>query len=103
MRAWFMIGLTVMMVFVVLGCSESQPKKPMDAKTKALIDAHDGAYTWLECEEGFLREHRIWDEDFNYLHTADLVLNDAGIPTRCGDARINVKESVATGSLSGGV
>lgn len=103
MRAWFMIGLTVMTIFVLIGCTDPQPKKTMDAKTIALIEAHDGASTWLECEEGFLREHRIWSEDYDYLHTADLVLNDAGIPTRCGDARINVKESVATGSLSGGV
>lgn len=91
--------LIVPMLFI--GCTNDEPRNP---KFQALIDAHNGQTKWYECSEyGFLEEHFIWDTPSS--HNVYLVLNDANVPTRCNvkDTSIRVKESVATGVLSGDV
>ena len=93
--------LLFVLPLIFLGCSKSES---MDPKLQALIDAHDGQTTWFECNDvGFLEEHNIWRSPQH--HAVRLIKNDANVPTRCNvsDISIRVKETVATGTLSGDV
>jgi hypothetical protein len=96
----FKIIGSMIAILMIAGCEKHQSIPP---EMKQLMDEHGGASSWYECNEGFLVEHRINDYSTGWYHNAAIVVNDADVPTRCGEADIKVKESVATGALSGSV
>ena len=84
--------LLALMALVLVGC---------DGKEKKDFIQKYGATSRYYCDDtGFLIREYVFNSDT----FRDLVLNDAKVPTRCSNnVEVKVKETVATGALSGSV
>lgn len=97
---WFII-ISMLLVSIFSGCSESS----FESKGhKKFVDQY-GSDSRYHCNEAGFLEQEYFLQDSRDHPSRSLVTNDAQVPIRCNveDIQIRVKESVATGSLSGGV
>lgn len=87
--------ILVIFILFLAGCKKTPPT---DTYVQFVKD-HKSKKAFI-CENGFLTKQNVvyWQD---YI-VKDLVRNDAGIPTRCTDnVTVEVRETVATGALSG--
>lgn len=88
----FKIIILALVAFIFIGCDN---KVTNDFKEKY------GANTRYYCDDnGFLLEEYVFNNNIG----RSIVRNDAKVPTRCtNNVEVKVKETVATGALSGSV
>jgi len=90
--------LILLLPLLFLGCKQEE-----SPHYDAFITQYGASSRYFCNEAGFLIHEYAYEE--SDVITQDIVRNDAAVPTRCDvkDISIRVKETVATGSLSGSV
>ncbi|MCK9549305.1 hypothetical protein [Aquamicrobium sp.] len=93
--------LSICMMLLLVGCDLY--KKPESSKEEKAYISKYGATDRYYCENGFLMFETF--SSYDNAPARRVVRNDAETPTRCdnNNTAIQVKETVATGVLSGSI
>ena len=94
----YLFAITV--ILMLSGCHDIKHNVPTSAYMK-FLETHNGSSVSIDCKDGFLIKTYIsqgWDSS-----SEEVIINDADQPVRCNEnnVKIQVKETVATGSLVG--